>query len=157
MVLKKKKSWNGLKWVIQMSKGRYGDNFGNVILLKDEYNELVEKYPTNYTEYINRLDVYIEKTGRKYNSHFLTIKEWMAKDEIAEYSGKDLSNIVDPLDDTIMESLRAEYHNVHCKCGKRMEFIDFVEKIEGKVPDGRYKCSCGITAQEKEGKLIYDN
>lgn len=139
-----------------MNKFIFGVN-KNVRLTKSEYNELIKIYGRDVVvDYISRLDDFIKSSGRDYASHFETIKEWTAKDgQAAVVVDEAISEIPE---DSIMEILRAEFHNEHCnKCGKRMEFVNFVEKVEGKRPDGRYKCECGVTAQEKEGVLIYGN
>lgn len=64
-----------------IKKRKYG-NFGNVMLTDDEYEKLKtineqERYKDlDYKESIERLDLYIEQTGKKYRSHYATILAW---------------------------------------------------------------------------------
>ena len=133
-----------------MSKRRFGDKFGLVYLSGEEIRELKVKYPNDYAKCINQLDEELQAGLILCCTDFEELKKRLttnnqAADELEEIP-----------EDKILEVLRFNYHNVHCnKCGKRMEFLEFVEKVEGKRPDGRYKCECGITAEEKEGVLIY--
>jgi len=48
----------------------------------------LEKLKTEYPDYLNRIERlsgYVESTGRKYKSHYATIRNWARKD--AETSG----------------------------------------------------------------------
>lgn len=48
-----------------------------------ELDELVDKYgQKNVKTYMEKLDNYIGSKGRKYKSHFFTLKSWMQKDGI---------------------------------------------------------------------------
>lgn len=58
----------------------------NICLTDEEYAKLKEEIP-NADDYINRLSEYIASTGRKYNSHFATVRKWYKEDQ-----GKDNAN-----------------------------------------------------------------
>ena len=59
------------------AKHPYGQ-FGNVMLLDDEYTKLAEKYGADIrNEAIEFLDMYIEEKGYKTKSHYLAIIRWV--------------------------------------------------------------------------------
>ena len=49
-------------------------------LTDGELSELNENYPNNTDKYINKLSTYMECTGKRYNSHFATLKKWLTDD-----------------------------------------------------------------------------
>ena len=54
----------------------------SIYLTTDEYEKLISEYGKKVTERnIENLQSYIAKTGKKYNSHYLTIKAWIRKEE----------------------------------------------------------------------------
>lgn len=56
-------------------KEKYG-TFNNVLLTPTELDKLKNDY-SNYLEAIDYLSEYIESTGKKYKSHYLSIKRWV--------------------------------------------------------------------------------
>lgn len=54
--------------------------YKNVILSEDEFALLMNRYPKDYQEKIERLSKYMADTGRSYASHYDTIVEWAEKD-----------------------------------------------------------------------------
>lgn len=60
----------------------------NVYLSDRELMELKELMGSEYVKYINDLDSYIEKTGKKYKSHFETLKAWWYKNQKAKANKK---------------------------------------------------------------------
>jgi len=64
-------------------KHKYGE-YNNVLLTDAELEKLKTEYP-DYLNRIERLSGYVESTGRKYKSHYATIRNWARKD--AETSG----------------------------------------------------------------------
>lgn len=54
--------------------------YKNVILSEEEFVLLVNRYPKDYQEKIERLSKYMADTGRNYASHYDTIVEWAEKD-----------------------------------------------------------------------------
>ena len=67
-------------------KGIYSDN---VFLKITEYNHLLTKFGEDKTnEYIERLSIYLHKTGKEYASHYHTILDWISKDEEKELALK---------------------------------------------------------------------
>lgn len=130
-----------------MSKRRYGDKFGKVILLTSEFEDLAEKFPNHYIDYINRLDDYIYRTGRQYLSHYTTIKEWLTRDGIKEeekvltlgeifinYDGNNRAEII---------KLRKQWNPICPYCKNKMVFHEFLEKTfeKGKTPTSIVKCT----------------
>lgn len=61
------------------SYNTYGE-YLNVRLTNQELDALAQEYPREYKEYIEKLSSYIASTGKEYNSHFATIKRWLAED-----------------------------------------------------------------------------
>ena len=61
------------------TKHKYG-MYKNVLLSDEEYQKLIEEFPHDYTERIERLSEYIASTGKKYKSHLATIRSWARKD-----------------------------------------------------------------------------
>ena len=59
-------------------KHKYGE-YANVLLTDDELCKLKEDYP-DWQERIERLSEYIASTGKKYKSHYATIRSWARKD-----------------------------------------------------------------------------
>lgn len=55
--------------------------YGNVMLTDREYDKLKDAYPMDYQQRIDRLDEYMEQSGKKYSSHYATIKAWAKRDE----------------------------------------------------------------------------
>lgn len=60
------------------TRHKYGAH-KNVLLSDDELAKLKEEIPS-YLEYIERLSEYVASTGKKYKSHFATIRAWARKD-----------------------------------------------------------------------------
>lgn len=54
--------------------------YKNVILSEEEFVLLMNRYPKDYQEKIERLSKYMADTGRSYVSHYDTIVEWAEKD-----------------------------------------------------------------------------
>ena len=63
-------------------KHKYGE-YANVLLTDDEIVKLKEEYP-DWQERIERLSEYIASTGKKYKSHYATIRSWARKDTEAK-------------------------------------------------------------------------
>lgn len=61
------------------SKHKYGE-YKNVLLTDEELQKLKTEY-SDYEERIERLSAYIESSGRKYKSHYATIRMWAKKDK----------------------------------------------------------------------------
>lgn len=74
------------------SKHKYGE-YKNVLLTDDELDKLKSEY-SDYTDRIERLSSYIASTGKRYKSHYTTIRNWARKDgtdnkkEVTNGSGK---------------------------------------------------------------------
>lgn len=61
---------------------KYGE-YKNVLLTDDELDRLKNDYP-DWQERIERLSGYIASTGKKYKSHYATIRNWARKDTEAQ-------------------------------------------------------------------------
>lgn len=59
----------------------YTGVYGNVKLIDWEWKKLVEQFPDDYTERVDRLSRYIQKSGKRYPSHYATIIRWAKEDE----------------------------------------------------------------------------
>jgi predicted nucleic acid-binding Zn-ribbon protein len=62
----------------KVEKHRYG-NFRHVLLSDDEYQRLHADFP-DLQDRIQRLDDYLENTGKVYKNHSLTIRNWANRD-----------------------------------------------------------------------------
>lgn len=63
-------------------KHKYGE-YKNVLLTDDELEKLKETF-FDWEERIERLSGYIASTGKKYKSHYATIRNWSKKDQQAQ-------------------------------------------------------------------------
>ena len=76
------------------TKDRFGE-FDNVLLSQDEFNKLVELYPTDYQERIDRLSSYIASKGTRYKSHYATIRNWARREEQEAQAAKGSVDFMD--------------------------------------------------------------
>ena len=60
------------------TKHKYGE-YNNVLLTDEELDKLQTEYP-DYQERIERLSSYVASTGKRYKSHYATIRNWARKD-----------------------------------------------------------------------------
>lgn len=60
-------------------KHKYGE-YKNVLLTDEELEKLKNEYP-DYLDRIERLSSYVESTGKKYKSHYATIRNWARNDK----------------------------------------------------------------------------
>lgn len=58
----------------------YGE-FQNVSLSDDEYQKLVERFPMDYQDRIERLSEYMASKHKTYKSHYATILSWARRDK----------------------------------------------------------------------------
>ena len=63
-------------------KHKYGE-YKNVLLTDEELEKLKEEYP-DYLERIERLSSYVASTGKKYKSHYATIRNWARNEKKAD-------------------------------------------------------------------------
>ena len=61
------------------TRHKYG-LYENVLLTDEEYQKLLEEFPNDIHDRIERLSEYIASTGKKYKSHLATIRSWARKD-----------------------------------------------------------------------------
>ena len=61
------------------TKHRHGE-YRNVLLTDEELDKLKELFPADLQERIERLSEYIASTGKKYKSHYATIRAWANRD-----------------------------------------------------------------------------
>lgn len=59
-------------------KHKYGE-YNNVLLTDEELQKLMTEY-SDYQERIERLSSYVASTGKRYKSHYATIRNWARKD-----------------------------------------------------------------------------
>ena len=64
------------------SKHKYGE-YNNVLLTDDELDKLKDEFP-DWEERIERLSSYVASTGKKYKSHYATIRNWARKDAVVK-------------------------------------------------------------------------
>lgn len=82
------------------AKHKYGE-YQHVLLTDDEREKLADEYgEETLTKCIRKLDEYIEETGKKYKSHYLTIRRWVV-DAVRRSAPKRGSNIfLDMMEET---------------------------------------------------------
>ena len=61
-------------------KHKHGE-YTNVLLTDDELDKLKQEYP-DWKERIERLSSYVASTGKRYKSHYATIRNWARKDGV---------------------------------------------------------------------------
>lgn len=61
-------------------KHKYGE-YKNVLLTNDELSKLKEEFPEDYEKRIENLSSYIASTGKRYKSHYATIRNWAKKEQ----------------------------------------------------------------------------
>lgn len=71
----------------------------NVYLSDSELMEIKELMGYEYVKYINDLNNYIEKTNKKYKSHYETLKAWWYKNQKAKASKKKMEETPQFLED----------------------------------------------------------
>lgn len=60
-------------------KKKYGE-YKNVKFTDKEFEKVKEYFPKDYTQRIQDLDDYIQRTGKKYKDFFATLKTWARKE-----------------------------------------------------------------------------
>ena len=60
-------------------KKKHGD-LENVLLTDGELGKLKTKFNGTFSDRIERLSLYVDSTGMKYNSHYATILSWAQED-----------------------------------------------------------------------------
>ena len=67
-----------------ITKHKYGE-YKHVLLTDEQYNKLIDELgEQKRNEMIKRLDEYIEMKGVKYKNHYLTILNWMKRDNTSK-------------------------------------------------------------------------
>lgn len=62
------------------TKKKYGE-YQNVFFTDEQYEKLITEFPTDYNERIEKLDCYIQSTGKKYKDCLATIRNWARKEK----------------------------------------------------------------------------
>ena len=68
------------------TKHKYGE-YNNVLLTDEELEKLKDEY-IDWNERIERLSSYVASTGKKYKSHYATIRNWARKDQVQQKEQK---------------------------------------------------------------------
>jgi len=55
--------------------------YNNVLLSEKDHLKLIEEFPSDYGERIERLSEYIASTGKKYKDHLATIRSWAKREK----------------------------------------------------------------------------
>lgn len=79
---------------------KYG-SYGNVLLSDDDYNKLMQEFPDDYQQRIERLSEYIASKGAKYKDHLATIRSWARRDDEKSRGSPKKSNGNDILRDML--------------------------------------------------------
>lgn len=54
--------------------------YGNVLLSDEDLARLQSEFPSDWRERVERLDEYVESTGKRYRNHLATIRAWARSD-----------------------------------------------------------------------------
>ena len=76
---------------------KYG-RYNNVLLTDEDMEKLMEEFPVDFRERIERLSEYIESSGKRYKSHLATIRSWARKDKAQQKTAKG-SSFLDLVED----------------------------------------------------------
>lgn len=76
-------------------KHKYGE-YNNVLLTDEELEKLKTEY-FDYEERIERLSSYVASTGKKYKSHYATIRNWARKDKASKTEQKGRLDWIDDI------------------------------------------------------------
>lgn len=79
----------------EATKHKYGE-YKNVLLTDEELESLKKQFPTDYNDRIERLSEYIASTGKKYKSHFATIRAWKRRETTGKPGRKQAASNVGP-------------------------------------------------------------
>ena len=71
--------------VQRTQKHKYGE-YNNVLLSDEDYDKLVNEFPIDYQERIERLSEYMASTGKSYKNHLATIRNWARKEKKPEHN-----------------------------------------------------------------------
>lgn len=66
----------------------------------EQYEKLLNEFPSDYEKRIQNLDVYIQSSGKRYKDHLATIRNWARKEgykkpERVEYKAIDTEGLTD--------------------------------------------------------------
>ena len=93
------------------TRHKYGDN-QNVLMTKEEYDKLSEKFPNDLEKRINNLSYYMASTGKSYKSHYMTIIAWARRDkETTQNKPLDLDNVFEETDNSVQWARLEERKN----------------------------------------------
>ena len=62
--------------------------YNNVLLSDEDMTKLMNEFPDDYQNRIERLSEYMRSTGKKYKDHLATIRAWARKDKAAPKQGQ---------------------------------------------------------------------
>ena len=77
---------------------KYG-SYKNVLLTDEDYGKLMDEFPHDYTDRIERLSEYMASTGKSYKNHLATIRNWAKRDKPQQQSRKKSSSFLDLVED----------------------------------------------------------
>ncbi len=63
----------------EVVRHQYGE-YKNVLLSDEDIEKLKAEHPSKYLEYIERISVYMEKSGKRYSNYLATVRDWIRRD-----------------------------------------------------------------------------
>jgi hypothetical protein len=81
---------------------KYGE-YKNVLLSDEDYSKLINEFPYDYMERIERLSEYMASTGKSYKNHLATIRNWAKKDVKTDKPKTEYNRFMDELKDIYFE------------------------------------------------------
>jgi hypothetical protein len=86
-------------------KNKFGA-YSHVLMTSEEFHDLVKAAGKDTAlEYIQKLDEYIETTGKQYQNHALVVRKWINKDLEEKYKTKPDSLTADDRVNAVLNSL----------------------------------------------------
>lgn len=76
---------------------KYG-SYKNVLLSDEDYDKLLQEFPGDFSDRIERLSEYMASTGKSYKNHLATIRNWAKRDK-PKAQVKKGSSFLDLVDD----------------------------------------------------------
>lgn len=80
---------NKRECVLTHSNVPFCGEFKNVLISPEEMDKLKEIAPGQYQDYIEQLSGYLASTGKKYKSHYATIRNWIRRDKASGKTTKE--------------------------------------------------------------------
>ena len=86
------------------TRHKHGE-YNNVLFTDDDYEKLKEKRPDDYQEWIDKLSAYMASTGKAYKNHYVTICNWIRREQREQEGQTELNSPSYSLDELASRGL----------------------------------------------------